>query len=110
VGRDQLLYDLLLSQLHSRHGKLRDLNRRAMLAGVNLAQPLELASTRMRDWLVATCGRRAVEVALRRPLLASGAGRRAHLLAAPAGAAATESSSASRASCCRAQPAVGAPR
>jgi hypothetical protein len=50
---DQLLYDLLLRQPRFGHGKLRDLNRRAMLAGVNLAQPLELASTRTRDWLVA---------------------------------------------------------
>src|SRR4051794_9850268 len=47
-ARDQLLFDLLLQQRHYGDGKLADVNRRAVLAGINLALPLARASARAR--------------------------------------------------------------
>lgn len=52
-ARDQLLFDLLLHQRHYGEGKLGDLNRRAVLAGINLALPLARASVRTREWVCA---------------------------------------------------------
>jgi hypothetical protein len=52
-ARDQLPFDLLLHQRHYGEAKLADLNRRAVLAGINLALPLARASARTREWLCA---------------------------------------------------------